>query len=195
MRGAAPVATVGAALPSAAGPHPSRRDQEKHVVSERPVVPRDADERTTLTAALAFHRSAVVMKLAGIDRDEALATRTASGLDLLGVVRHLAYVERWWFRWTFAGEDVELPWSDEVPDADFGVPPDWSTDDVLTFYREESAAADAIVAAAPDLDQHCARARPPTTLRWVLVHMIGETARHAGHADLLREYIDGLVGE
>ncbi|MBW3657325.1 MAG: DinB family protein [Actinobacteria bacterium] len=164
-------------------------------MTERPVVPRDADERTVLTATLAWLRSAVVHKASGVDRDIAIGTATASGLDLLGVVRHLAYTERFWFRWAFAGEDVELPWSDEVPDADFQLPPGWSAEDVIAFYREECAASDAVVAAASDLGQLCARERRPTSLRWVLVHMIRETARHAGHADIFREHIDGLVGE
>ena len=164
-------------------------------MSERPEVPRDAAERATLTAMLAWLRSAVVRKATGVDRETAQQTTTASDMDLLGIVRHLAYQERWWFRWCFAGEDVDLPWSDEDPDADFRLPPDWSTYDVLAFYREECAAADAAIAGATSLDQLCVRDRRPTSLRWVLVHMIGETARHAGHADLFREHIDGLVGE
>jgi hypothetical protein len=103
------------------------------------------------------------------------------------LVKHLTYAETLWFVRRFAGEQVELP-DDTVRDDD-------SLADAVAQYRATWSRVGAIVAAAP-LEQRCHDTGPesPVTLRWVLAHMLEETARHAGHADILRELIDGQTG-
>jgi hypothetical protein len=117
-------------------------------------------------------------------------------MSLHGMARHLAATERWWFRQHVAGEDVPLLfYSDEDPGQDFD---DLAGDATAAFalWREECERSRAIVSAAPSLDQHAAveGRRGPLSLRWVLLHMITEYARHNGHADLLRERLDGATG-
>ncbi|MGW5425009.1 DinB family protein [Streptomyces sp. NPDC003943] len=159
--------------------------------------PRTADERTTLTAVLDFQRDTLVVKCAGLT-DEQLRERAVSpsGLSLLGLVRHAAEVERGWFRNVINGERSRSPWT----------PPgstDWADFDVagadvaeaFTIWRDEIARARAIVAAAPSLDVTGSLGEEVFSLRCVLAHMIEEYARHNGHADLLRERIDGSTGE
>ena len=123
-----------------------------------------------------------------------------SGTKLLGLVKHLAFVERYWFQQIFAGRECEYPWTDEDPDADFRIEPHETTQQIVDLYVGECAENRSIVASA-SLDE-LARGRkkandprPGFNLRWILVHMIEETARHNGHADILREQIDGSTGE
>jgi len=159
-----------------------------------------ADERTTLSAFLRYQHDTFALKCAGLDAAD-LARRSVepSSLSLLGLVRHLADVERSWFREVMAGEDAPARFStpSEKDGAFHGAGPDpalaaaaWEA------WREEVAFAESFVASAPDLDVvgHD-RWRGSTSLRWVLVHMVEEYARHNGHADLLRERIDGVVGQ
>jgi uncharacterized damage-inducible protein DinB len=157
--------------------------------------PLAGDEGATLTGFLDHYRQ-VLLSLADGLPDDALRRRLVeSDTTLLGLVKHLAYVERWWFRDIFTGEDVSYPWTDEDPDADFRIEPDEKTSDLLTLYRDECERSRKIVASAASLDE---RARKPGreeySLRWILVHMIEETARHAGHADILREQLGGTTG-
>ena len=135
------------------------------------------DERTVLTAFLDWHRQTLELKCAGVP-EERLSVRQVppSTLTLHGLVRHLAAVERWWFRQQFVGEDVpDLYFTTEDPDADVG--------DLSGSF------ADALDVTGV----HRATGRP-VALRRILVHMIAEYARHNGHADLLRERIDGATG-
>jgi hypothetical protein len=92
---------------------------------------------------------------------------------------------------------VAYPWTDEDPDADWRVEPEDTTDGILTLYRDECARSRATVAAAPSLEELAAHGgrRGRMSLRWIVVHMIEETARHCGHADIARELIDGATGE
>ncbi len=117
-------------------------------------------------------------------------------MSLHGLVRHLAGVERWWFRLQFAGEDLpQLYYTGDDPDQDFdGLGGD--VEEVFAVWRSECDAARAIVADASSLDETGIRLRDgqPFSLRWLLVDMIAEYARHDGHADLLRERIDGRTG-
>lgn len=162
--------------------------------------PRDevlqADERAALAAFMDGQRLTVLRKLDGLDEAQLRTPAAPSGWHMLGVVNHLALVERWWFRDVFAGEDCTYPWTDEDPDADFRA--DGQTvADVLERYRDEVARATAIVAAA-DLDAHSARPGRRGglfSLRWIVLHMMEETARHLGHLDLAREALDGATGE
>ena len=159
------------------------------------------DERVTLVEFLRCQRLTLELKCAGLDAAD-LARRSVepSTLSLLGLVRHMAEVERKWFRVRMAGQDAPPHFcSDTDRDGDFnGAVPDpevvaeaWKT------WRAEVAFADRFVAEAPDLgvtsrnDPHQGK----VSLREVLVHMIEEYARHNGHADLLRERIDGRVGQ
>jgi hypothetical protein len=159
--------------------------------------PATADERETLISFLDWHRATFELKCAGV-APERLSERGVppSSLSLHGMARHLAGVERWWFRIQFAGEDVPLLYySDDDPDQDFD---DLGGDVAEAFevWREECRRSREIVAAAASLDETGTRRTTgePFTLRWLLVRLIAEYARHNGHADLLRERIDGATG-
>lgn len=164
--------------------------------------PTQGDERATLVGFLRWQRDTLELKCAGLDADN-LARRSVepSTLSLLGLVRHIAEVERGWFRRVMAGQDAPPHfYTDTDPDGDFdGAVPDpalvaeaWDT------WRAEVAFAERFVAEAPDLDITGKLPDPwrgPMSLRWVLMHMVEEYARHNGHADLLRQRIDGAVGQ
>ncbi|HEV2756242.1 MAG TPA: DinB family protein [Actinomycetota bacterium] len=152
-------------------------------------------EKELLAAYLDFHRATMKWKIEGLGRDDAVRPMTASGTNLLGIVKHLAYVERWWFQDVFGGRDCEYPWTDEDPDADFRIEPAETIESVFALYDGECEEARSVVGAA-SLDETAARMPDRGyTLRWIVVHMIEETARHAGQADILRELIDGRTGE
>jgi uncharacterized protein DUF664 len=154
----------------------------------------DADERTVLVGWLEFHRATLARKCAGLS--EELLRRCPvppSTLSLIGLVRHLTEIERLYIRHGFAGEPISplLYVTDDEPDGDFDL-----RDDVrgsLAAWHEHVAASRGHVAAAQDLDARGARS--PETLRWVLTKVVQEYARHNGHADLLREALDGATGE
>jgi uncharacterized damage-inducible protein DinB len=164
--------------------------------------PPAGDERATLVGFLRWQRRTLELKCSGLDA-ASLARRAAepSTMSLLGLVRHLAGVERSWFRKLMAGQDAEpLFTSDTDRDGDFdGAAPDPGlVAEAWQAWRAEIAFADRFVDQAPDLSvtgQIPDPWRGPMSLRWVLVHMIEEYARHNGHADLLRERIDGKMGQ
>lgn len=155
-------------------------------------VPSPASERETYVASLDQQRAAIVAICEGCSDDDLRRRFVSSESTILGIVKHLAYVERWWFQDRFAGRDVEYPWSEEDPDAEFRIDESESTRDILDLYEAECEESRRIVAAA-ELDDRAAR-RPELTLRWVLDHLITESARHAGQADILRELADGASG-
>ena len=156
-------------------------------------------ERQTLVQYLQSYRLTLQMKCDGLSAEQ-LARRSVppSTLSLLGLVRHLAEVERSWTRRVMRGEDAPRLWGAAGRDADFeGALPD---EDVVrrafAAWRAETEATDALVAATEDLGRTSASTTAqPIALREVLVHLIEEYARHCGHADLLRECIDGRVGQ
>ncbi|MCQ0022560.1 DinB family protein [Streptomyces somaliensis DSM 40738] len=163
-------------------------------------VPLPGDERTVLTGFLRWQRQTLVVKCSGLG-PEALARRPVdfSGLSPLGLVRHMAEVERRWFRQRMAGHETaphfgtgdgpDAAFDGAVADAD-AVAEAWRT------WREEVDFAERHVAEAADLDVTGTDPwRGPVTLRWVLVRMAEEYARHNGHADFLRQEIDGAVGQ
>jgi uncharacterized damage-inducible protein DinB len=159
--------------------------------------PYEAGERRTLEAFLDYHRATLAVKCAGLS-DEQLRTRAVppSTLSLLGLVRHMADVERNWFRRVLGGEDVPgLYWTDDDVDGDFDNVDTADVADAFDRWREECEQARQATAAAPSLEVTGLRKGAQVSLRWILVHMIEEYARHNGHADLIRERIDGTVGE
>jgi uncharacterized damage-inducible protein DinB len=164
----------------------------------RPLTPKVADERRMLTAWLDFHRATLLLKCEGLD-DEGLRTRPVptSSLSLHGLVRHMAEVERSWFRRVLEGETSSTAgpifYTDEEPDGDFELLDGASFADDVAVWQEECDLARAITA-AHELDDTGSRRGEPVSLRWILVHMVEEYARHNGHADLIRELVDGAVG-
>jgi uncharacterized damage-inducible protein DinB len=158
--------------------------------------PFTAGERDMLEGWLEFHRATLRWKLEGLT-DRQLKERSVppSGMSLLGLVRHMAEVERGWFRRTLAAEDAPAMFYDDAnPDGDFDLVDDATVaDDVATWQAEIDAAR--AIAAGRSLDDSGMRHGKPCTLRWVYAHMIEEYARHNGHADFLRERIDGTTGD
>ncbi|MBU3864391.1 DinB family protein [Streptomyces sp. 4503] len=165
--------------------------------TERPEPPRTADERTSLEGWLDFHRATLALKCEGLD-DKQLREASAppSELTLLGLVRHMAEVERSWFRRVFADEDTPPIWySDQDPDGDFHIADGDTAQSAFAIWRDEITKARE-AAAGHSLDEVVTRpGRGDYNLRWIYVHMIEEYARHNGHADLIRERIDGVTGE
>ena len=160
-------------------------------------IPREADERVTLTAFLDWQRGTLMRKCAGLS-DAQLCERAIppSTLSLLGLVRHLADVERWWFRIGLDEEPIELVYStDDDEDGDFDNLDAHDVRTVMAGWGAECERSRAIVAAhsLEDKGKNRNNARV-MSLRWTLLHMIEEYSRHNGHADLLRERIDGAVG-
>lgn len=159
--------------------------------------PHEADERATLLGFLQYHRDTLALKCAGLtDEQLRLQPVPPSNLSLLGLVRHMAEVERGWFGNVLAGEIVPPIWSTEAHwDADFDVD-GADVADGFAIWRRECARSAEIVAkkSLDDVGLH-RRHDEMYSVRWVLTHMIEEYARHNGHADLLRECIDGVTGE
>ncbi|GGK21228.1 hypothetical protein GCM10011583_61470 [Streptomyces camponoticapitis] len=147
----------------------------------------DADEKTTLLGFLDYLRSAVADKATGLPEPQVRAPGVPSGTSILGLVKHLTAVERFYF----LGEDT-ADWAASMRPA-----PDETAEQLLDGYRDAVEQANLVIAACPDLSlpvPHPARPASTPTMRWVLVHMIEETGRHAGHADILREQADGSTG-
>ncbi|MFB6614963.1 DinB family protein [Streptomyces sp. NPDC085524] len=156
-----------------------------------------ADDRASLTSFLDYQRATLAMKCAGLTGEQLKRKAVpTSGLTLLGLVRHAASVERGWFGLVVNGEDVTPLWPGEAGGtfAEFHVE-DADVDEAFGAWREECARARAVTASVPSLDDTVDFRGETISLRYVLTHMIEEYARHNGHADLLREAIDGAVGE
>ncbi|MGG2464733.1 DinB family protein [Streptomyces sp. RGM 3693] len=164
---------------------------------ERLDPPRRAGERETLRAYLDFHRATLAMKAEGLT-DEQLRQRSMppSTLSLLGLVRHMAEVERTWFRRVVNGEDIPLVWSDEGNYKAAFDDADTTGASAFAAWQEEVAHSRRIERAADSLDLTAYQPRwgEDVSLRLIMLHMIHEYARHNGHADFLREGVDGTVG-
>ncbi len=156
-------------------------------------------ERAALEQWLDYHRLTLLMKCAGLTAPQLKERATPpSTLSLLGLVRHMTEVERWWFRMHANGEQLDFPFDPDQTGADFldTVGADAASD--IAVYRREVEAARAATADKPlDLVVPSRGDHPERThdLRWIYLHMIEEYARHNGHADLLREAIDGVTGD
>ena len=158
--------------------------------TQRERVPRnDAGEADTALAFLAFARKCVLKKTTDLDDEQLRRVLVESGTSLLGLVQHLTDGEHYWFGYTVAGR------GDDNYDFSMDVPSTRSAEKVISAYRDAISASDDILRAT-DLDALVAISpdEKPTTVRWVVAHMTGETTRHAGHADILRELIDGVTG-
>jgi uncharacterized damage-inducible protein DinB len=164
---------------------------------DRPHEPYIADERTMLEGWLEWHRHTLLVKCTGLTAQQLKqASVPPSKLTLLGLVRHLAEVERWWFR-RFTGTNVEdIYCTDDDPDGDFDNVADANAEaDLDTFLAEIAAAREAVAGEPLDRVYPHPEGHHDRSLRWIYTHMIEEYARHNGHADLLRERIDGVVGD
>ncbi len=165
---------------------------------DRAVPPMTSDERDTLAGWLDFYRATLVGKCEGLDEERLrIASAPPSPLTLLGLVQHLAEVERNWFRRVLLGEDVpaifDSPSTTPGHDGGFDLSDDVSGEKALAIWQDEVAYA-VEACADRELDARVPFAGGEVTLRWIYVHMIGEYARHAGHADLIRERLDGATG-
>ena len=158
-------------------------------------VPFTGGEKESLRVALDRHRDAILWKLEGLDDEQLRRSMVPSGTSLLGLVKHVAAVEYSWFCDTFGRETEPLPLDDDDPDADLRVEPEETTADLLAFYGRARAAADRVIDEVGEEETGMAWFGEPVTMRWVLIHMVEETARHAGHVDILRELIDGVTGD
>jgi uncharacterized damage-inducible protein DinB len=155
------------------------------------------DERSVLLGYLAYHRAVLARKAEGLtDEQSRTAACPPSRLTLLGLVRHMTDVERGWFRNSLRGEGVAYRYTvSEDDESDLFPPPGATISDALADFRDEIAITDAILAAASLDDRARGEPQPGHSLRRIVVHMIEEYARHCGHADLLREAIDGATGD
>ncbi|MGH3714937.1 MAG: DinB family protein [Micromonosporaceae bacterium] len=163
---------------------------------ERAESPRAAGEREMLEGWLEFHRQTLLLKCTGLTAEQLrLRSTEPSTLSLLGLVRHMAEVERWWFRSAWLEEKLpEIYCTDDNRDGDFDdVDTADAEADFATFQTELELARKAAEQHSLD-DTFTSRRGTQLNLRWVYVHMIEEYARHNGHADLIRERIDGTAG-
>jgi hypothetical protein len=159
---------------------------------------RTSDERTMLTSMLDWYRVGVLSKLAGLDQAGASRRLVVSDTTIAGLVYHLTLVEDSWFHQRFAGNDIGEPWAG----IDWAATPDWEFDsahlltiDELREGYEAACERSRQAAHGRSLDDMSASTDRVFTLRWALVHMLEETARHLGHLDILREITDGVTGE
>jgi len=158
-------------------------------------VPFTGEEKESLKVAMDRHRDAILWKLEGVSDQDLRRPLVRSGTSLLGLVKHLAAVEYGWFCDTFGRPTEPLPFDDDDPDADLRIEPGETTDEILAFYGRARATADRVIEEIGLEETGMAWFGEPVTMRWVLIHMVEETARHAGHADILRELIDGMTGD
>ena len=147
-----------------------------------------SDERELWLGWLAFLRGAVIRKTDGLSDEDARWTPDGRLISLIGIVNHLTGVEWRWIDGGMLGHDTTKPADEYRPG------PELTMEAALVAYRDRAAATDAVVRSLPSLAEPC-RGGDDIDLRWVLLHLINETARHAGHADAARELLDGTTGE
>jgi hypothetical protein len=151
-------------------------------------------ERAGLSEFLAMQREALIEKLHGVSDEDARRAPTVSSLSLLSLVKHSAIWERRWFQVVVAGRSFAGEWPEVQPQDEngFRITHDDTIETVVAYYREQIVASQEILRTG-DLEAPCAWREMAGNLRWVAVHMIEETARHAGHADIIRETIDSSL--
>jgi uncharacterized damage-inducible protein DinB len=171
----------------------------------RPEPPSNGDEAATLVGFLEFQRATLAWKTAGLDASGLTKRVAASSMTLAGILKHLALVEEWWFSHWLYGRELQPPWQS----VDFDADPDWewrtavdeSPDELRLLWqrsveRSRSLVEQALAEGGPGF--MALRGSPDgktPSLRWILCHMVEEYSRHNGHADLIRESVDGLKGE
>lgn len=164
---------------------------------ERTDPPASAPPVEMIGAFLDYNRETITWKASDLSLEQLTWAYEPSTMSLLGMIKHLAYVEAYWFRDVLAGEAVEYPWTDVDPDADWRIESDEDADSVRALYWGEIERSRAIAAGMTwdEVGKGERGIRDGITLGWVLTHMVEETARHVGHADLIREKLDGATGE
>ncbi|MFD6416261.1 DinB family protein [Streptomyces sp. NPDC060194] len=167
-------------------------------IFERPDPSLPVDERTMLDSWLDHHRATLAAKCSGLDDEQLRRAAVApSGLTLLGLLRHLAEVERWWYAIVLAGEpDVSVWLTDDDQDRDFHVTEHDTGAEAFAVWETEVARSREIAArySLDDVSVGTRQTGEHVTFRWIHTHMLEEYARHNGHADLLREAVDGARG-
>jgi len=171
-------------------------------MTELPSITKDGDERQMLTEFLNYQRTVLLRKTEGITDEQATQPLPPSDLTLGGLLKHMAFVESNWASYVFRGEDPESPWAeapwDDEPDWELTSAADHSLAELQDMYRNAWTAADDLYRKALSLDAMAVRpggdGRHPS-VRWILIHLIEEYARHLGHADYLRQAIDGATGD
>lgn len=156
----------------------------------RPEETTPLEERDMALGWLKHLRASAIFKLEDLDAEQLRWKPTPAANSLGVIVVHLGYSERLWFRAIAAGEPMDMEWRTHM----FDLPEGWGVDEVIAFYKRESALADALFDQLPSLDAPSGADFRPTTCRWALFHMIEETARHVGHMDITRELLDGRTG-
>ncbi|GGV88067.1 mini-circle uncharacterized 19.1 kDa protein [Streptomyces gelaticus] len=167
----------------------------------RPIPPAHADERAMLETWLDFHRATLALKCSGLEDEQLrLASAPPSPMTLLGLVQHLAEVERNWFQRVFAGQALPPVFGEDNGDG-FALHPGRGLEEAMTAWQTEIARGRELIATASlDDSGHLSEQEAGhvgdegVSLRWIMVHMIEEYARHNGHADLIRERVDGAAG-
>lgn len=163
-------------------------------VAANPVAVANGTEREVLAAFLDFHRDVVVRKVAGLSLPQARHRLVPSDTTLAGLLRHLAVTEREWFQQILAGQPAPRGEGSGEPGFSWVVSEDDSLDRLIEQYQQECDRS-RTTAASLDLDHVVPHpVLGQVSLRWIYVHMVEETARHAGHADILRELTDGATG-
>lgn len=167
-----------------------------------PHIPLQGEEVTLLNAFLDFYRAALLDRAFGLSHEQMQIALPPSSLTLSRLIGHMAWVEELWFQVRFADLEHIGPWADLDWDADndaeMSLSQTWSTEQLLETFEASVAGSRARVSAASSLDQlsvNTTRKGEKWNLRWILIHMIEEYARHCGHADLIRESIDGNTAE
>lgn len=157
-------------------------------------VPFTGGEKDSLHVGLDRHRDVVLWKVDGLPDEQLRRPTTPSGTNLIGLVKHLGSVEYGWFCETFDRESESIPFDEDNPEADMRAESDETTAEILEYYGRARAAADRVIDDVALDDVGTAWFGDSVSMRWVLIHMVEETARHAGHMDIIRELIDGETG-
>lgn len=179
-------------------PDPGDGRRQRVTSAARTDVPTAWDERTTLATLLDYARATVHAKCAGISEEDARRAplSTSPLMTISGLVSHLRWVEYSWFEVVFLGQENEGPWTDDDPDREMRIATAIPIAELLADYESVCALYRELVA-SHDLDTQAKAALSTgekVTLRWILLHLIEETARHNGHIDILREMADGVTG-
>jgi uncharacterized damage-inducible protein DinB len=182
----------GDGLPAVAGRDVSRYPR---LLKTRYGAPVAGDEKAVLAGFLDHYRATLLAICGGLSEEQLRRPMVASGTSLLGLVKHLAFVERGWFQESVANEPYEYPFDVDDPEADFRIEEHETSEDIFTLYREAcDRSRRALDEASLDDPVENPHRSADYNVRWVVVHMLEETARHAGHADIIREQLDGRTG-